>query len=254
MFIISNLYNFITVFTLFFMLAGPALSMPLARVFSKKLALRWTNYVTHTMAHKIFNFMHVYMRINYSFDKKSKSMLPEQFILISNHQSLTDIPVYMNYFPEKEIRFVAKDALGKNIPLISDILRVQKHCLIPRSGGASIAMKTLSKFGKQVMENNQIPVIFPEGTRSKDGQLGKFYSAGFRMISDSTHLPVAVCVLDEGYKVNDLKHIWENLKNINYKVKILKVFDPPKNKEEQIKILDESHQLMQAQLEEWHKK
>ena len=48
-------------------------------------------------------------------------------------------------------------------------------------------------------------------------------------------------------------HVLENISNIDYKVKILKIYDAPKTKEDQVKILEESRELMQKQLEAWRR-
>ena len=157
----------------------------------------------------------------------------------------------MTFFPEYDVRFVAKDALARHIPLVSEMLRSHDHCMIPRKGGAAKAMKTIEDFGKRVVERNQIPVLFPEGTRSKDGTLGTFYSAGFRKLVETTKLPIVVCALDNGYKINDLKHVFENLSKINYKCKVLKVYPYPETKEEQVRVLEEAKELVQKQLDEW---
>ena len=50
-----------------------------------------------------------------------------------------------------------------------------------------------------------------------------------------------------------MRNIMSNLQNGCYRVKVLKVFDSPKTKEEEVKILEESRILIQKQLEEWRK-
>ncbi len=56
---------------------------------------------------------------------------------------------------------------------------------------------------------------------------------------------------DNGYKINDLKHVFENLSKINYKCKVLKVYPYPETKEEQVRVLEEAKKLVQKQLDEW---
>ena len=114
-------------------------------------------------------------------------------------------------------------------------------------------MKIVEKFGKRVIERNQIPVLFPEGTRTRNGNVGKFYSAGFRKLNESTNLPIVACALDGGYQIRDLRHIMSNLKNGCYRVKVMKVFDPPKTKDEEVYVLEESRRLIQEQLNQWRK-
>ncbi|MBQ0002545.1 MAG: 1-acyl-sn-glycerol-3-phosphate acyltransferase [Treponema sp.] len=246
------LTNIITICACVYLLSGPSILNILFYPFSKKhLCVKVSDYIVKRSSPLLFAILKCYKHFKLSFSKENFDKLPEQFMIICNHQSLFDIPIFFCFMPEHNVRFVAKDNLARHIPLVSEMLRSHEHCMIPRKGGAATAMRTMEKFSERVLEKGQIPVIFPEGTRSKDGTLGKFYSAGFRKISEATNLPVVVCCLDGGYKVNDLRHIMENISHVDYKVKILKIYDAPSSKEEQVKILEESRELMQKQLDEW---
>lgn len=246
------LTNIITVFSCICLLAGPALLNIVFYPFSKKICVKISDYIVKRCAPGIFGILKVYKNFKRSYTRE-KEKLPDQFLVICNHQSLFDIPIFMTFFPEYPVRFVAKDVLARHIPLVSEMLRAHEHCMIPRKGGAGKAMKTIEDFGKRVIDRKQIPILFPEGTRSKDGTLGTFYSAGFRKLVETTKLPIVVCCLDNGYKINDLKHIFENISRINYKVKVLKVYPCPETKEDQVKILEEAKEIMQQQLDQWRK-
>lgn len=222
---------------------------PLAR----NVSVRISDYIIKVLAPMIYSILRTYGKFHFWGYDETKKDLPEQFLVICNHQSLLDIPTLMKFFHEKDPRFVAKDALARHVPLVSEMLRSQQHCTIPRKAKPMEAMKYLEKFGKRVAERNQIPIIFPEGTRSKDGQLNKFYSAGFRKLADSSQLPVVACVLDGGYKLRGIKDMKSNFKNGCYRVKVLKVFNAPKDKDECSQILEEAKVLMNQQLEEWRK-
>ena len=243
--------NFITICCLVQCVFLPAVANIFAYPVSRTLCLWISHYIVHTDAPRIFAVLEKYKHFHFLGDKESKKQLPGQFLIISNHQSLMDIPLFMNYLRDRELRFVAKDELSRHVPLVSEMLRVQEHCMIPRKGSHAIAMRALDKFGRRVVERNQIPVLFPEGTRSKDGSLGKFYAAGFRRLTDAVHLPVAVCALDGGYRINNMKNLMTNLHYGSYRVKVLKVLPPPETKEEQVAMLDEAKQLIQAQLDAW---
>ena len=248
---ILRMINFITMSCLLVALAWVAILNIFAYPVSKKLCIRISDYIVKVCAHRVFAILNLYKNFRFGDDAASKKLLPEQFLVISNHQSLMDIPLYMVFLPEKDLRFVAKDSLGRHVPLVSEMLRAHEHCIIPRKGNPSVAMRELDKFALRVKERNQIPVLFPEGTRSKDGSLGQFYAAGFRRLTDSVHLPVAVCALEGGWKINNLKNIFTNLKDGSYRVKVLKVFPPPNGKEEQNAVLNEAKALIGAQLDKW---
>lgn len=233
------------------MVTLPSIANIIAYPISKTWSMSISNYIVKVLAHRLFVILECYKNFRFIGYNDNLENLPEQFMIVSNHQSIIDIPCFMNFLRDKELRFVAKAELARHIPLISEMLRAQKHCLVPRKASAVTAMKTISDFGERVLSKKQIPVIFPEGTRTKNGNVGKFYSAGFRKLSESCKLPVAVCALDGGYQISTLPKILTNLHNGAYRVKVLKVYEPAITKEMQTRILEEAPSLIQEQLEKW---
>ena len=230
----------IALICLFGMVTVPSILNVIAYPVSHKWSMKISSYIVNVLAPRLFSILNCYKKFHFWGYYDSLKDLPENYMIISNHQSILDIALFMNFYHGREIRFVAKDALGRHVPLISEVLRTQEHCLIPRHAKPMEAMDYLAKFGKRTAERNQIPILFPEGTRTKDGNVGKFYSAGFRRLSESSGLPVVVCALDGGWRLRDLGRILRNLTNGCYRVKALKVFPNPKTKEEAQAILDES--------------
>lgn len=243
--------SLITVLCLLGCIIPVSIANILAYPVSKKLCLKISNWIVKKLAPLLFAIVKKYKKFNFWGYNDSKKLLPEQFMIISNHQSLLDIPCYMNFFREKEVRFVSKDTLARHIPLVSEMLRVQEHCMIPRKAKPMDAMNVMDKFGKKAAAKGEIPILFPEGTRTRTGDVGKFYSAGFRKLSEASNLPIAVCALDGGYELRDLTTILTKLKCGCYRVKVLKMYEPPKTKEECNQILDEAKELIQKQLDEW---
>jgi 1-acyl-sn-glycerol-3-phosphate acyltransferase len=220
---------------------------------SKKASLRISNYIQKVLAPRLFAVMHMYKKFNFWGYEDNLDKLPKSFFVISNHQSLLDIPTFMNYFRDRSVRFVAKDTLSRHIPLVSEMLRVEEHCMIPRNAKPIEAMKVMEDFGNRIVEREQVGVLFPEGTRTRDGNVRKFYSAGFRKIAQTANLPVVLCALDGGYQLRDLRKIFTNMKRGCYRIKVLKIYDAPQTKEEQNLILEEGSMLIQQQLDEWRK-
>ena len=245
--------SFISVICLVGMVIPATIANIIFYPFARKLSIKISDYIVEVLAPRLFAIVRTYKHFHLWKYDENRENLPEQFLVISNHQSLLDIPLYMVFFRNKNVRFVAKDALARHVPLVSEMLRAHEHCMIPRRAKPMEAMDVLDKFGKRVMERNQIPVLFPEGTRTKDGNVGKFYSAGFRKLSEVTGLPVVACALEGGYQLRDLRNILTKLKRGSYRVKILKVYDAPKSKDECTAVLDDARAVIQAQVEEWRK-
>lgn len=112
-------------------------------------------------------------------------------IIVSNHQSWYDVWV-LGTEVRKRYYFVAKKELG-TIPLFGRAWKSAGHISVDRSDSAS-AIRSLQQAGVQLREENGAVIIFPEGTRSTDGRLGRFKKGAFRLalITGVEIVPVAV--------------------------------------------------------------
>lgn len=112
------------------------------------------------------------------------------YIVISNHSSLFDIPVIFKVCPFN-VRIIYKKELNK-IPIFGWGLAKTPYIRINRSD-ARDAMKSIDQAVASIKENISV-IIFPEGTRSKDGKLGEFKRGAFMMATRSGKpiLPVAI--------------------------------------------------------------
>ena len=105
----------------------------------------------------------------------------ETILFVANHQSLFDIPPMIWSLRKHHPKFVSKIELGKGIPSVSFNLRYGGGALIDRKDPKQ-ALKELSDFGKRIHAKKWSAVIFPEGTRSRDGKPKKFSMNGLKMI------------------------------------------------------------------------
>jgi 1-acyl-sn-glycerol-3-phosphate acyltransferase len=197
--------------------------LSLSRFLSPGRAFEITERFARRSVHHIFNLMRTYCRVELEYENRSGQELPERFLLVANHQSLMDIPVCISLFPESRVRFVAKRELGSGIPFVSLILRSQGHALVRRRGNATQAMRSLLRFARRCEREGTCPVIFPEGTRSPDGEVGVFHTAGVRKILAETPLPLVVAVLDGGWRVAKVMALLRNLRGARFRVRVISV-------------------------------
>lgn len=112
------------------------------------------------------------------------------YIFMANHQSNFDIPVLLAYLPV-QFRWLAKEELFK-IPIFGYAMKRVGYISIDRTNFRS-AVKSLKK-AAQIIKNGTSVVIFPEGTRSNDGQISDFKKGGFNMALDA-QVPIVPIVL-----------------------------------------------------------
>lgn len=112
-------------------------------------------------------------------------------IIVANHQSMYDIPPIIWYFRKNHPKFISKKELGKGIPSVSYNLRHGGSVLIDRKKPVE-SISAIEDFAKRVNTNNWAAVIFPEGTRSRDGKPKKFKTKG--LLTLMTHMPNALIV------------------------------------------------------------
>jgi 1-acyl-sn-glycerol-3-phosphate acyltransferase len=117
------------------------------------------------------------------------------YLVIANHQSMFDVPILGAILFRNFPKYISKRELARWIPSISYNLRRGGNAIIDRGDreGATRAIRTL---GAQVRERGVSAVIYPEGTRSRDGKLGPFKPAGalalLHEVPDVAVVPVAI--------------------------------------------------------------
>jgi len=142
---------------------------------------RLGGYHPRKKAVDILNFLLIYSltilgcRIRF----RGFELLPEgrPLIIVSNHQNTLDIPPIVWGFRKHHPKFVSKKELGKGIPSISYNLRHGGSALIDRKNGRQSIVE-ITRLGKHIEKENYAASIFPEGTRSKTGQVKTFQPAG----------------------------------------------------------------------------
>ena len=115
----------------------------------------------------------------------------QPLIIVTNHQSMYDIPPIIWYMRKHHPKFISKKELGKGIPSVSYNLRHGGSVLINRKDPVG-SVKAIEDFAKRVRDNNWAAVIFPEGTRSRNGVPKPFKTKG--LLALFNHIPNALVV------------------------------------------------------------
>lgn len=118
----------------------------------------------------------------FPFEVVNRQYLPQcdtGYVLCCNHISLLD-PLYIVFAFKRKTRiyFMAKQELFRN-RLFAGFLRGCGAFPVSRGAGATSGVKT----AETVLANKQILGIFPEGTRSRTGELGKAKSGAAMLVT-----------------------------------------------------------------------
>lgn len=168
----------------------------LARLFS----LRAFEYVMAALQRSLINVFRIAgTRIHVERSELIKARTG--YAIISNHQSMFDIALIGGLLVTNFPKYVAKKELGRGIPSISLNLRWGGNAIIDRNDRrASIA--AISEMARTAQRRNVGVVIFPEGTRSRDGKLQKFRRAGSQALLEAAdQLPVVPVAIDGSWRL-----------------------------------------------------
>ncbi|MEO8253067.1 MAG: lysophospholipid acyltransferase family protein [Flavobacterium sp.] len=117
----------------------------------------------------------------YTFENRENIPEGVPLIFVSNHQSMYDIIAMIWYLRRFHCKFVSKKELGKGIPSVSFNLRHGGGALIDRKNPKQ-AIPELKKLSEYIETNKRSAVIFPEGTRSKNGKPKEFAQTGLKIL------------------------------------------------------------------------
>lgn len=127
----------------------------------------------------------------------------KSYVVVANHSAMIDIPSL--YLLPLRFRFVSKREVFR-IPFFGQYLLLHGDICIDR-GNAAVAMEQLLREGKLWIERGASVAVFPEGTRSKDGEIHRFKAGAFSLAKEAgvAILPV---VLDGTRTLIGKRRLW----------------------------------------------
>lgn len=193
-------FRLFAIIKVLFYMIGAVIMVTLRRIICPKTVPLWLDLTVQNFA----RFCMKVLRIDLSIEGEANLSLVDwsrPVIIVANHQSYADIPIIFLVL-SRTVGFLAKKELGY-IPFLGFWMR-RIGCLFVNRKKKGEGQQVQ----KKIRETDQIPqiVIFPEGTRSKDGRLNAFKSGAFRLAEEfeATLIPVVIC---------NSRSAWEGRKN-----------------------------------------
>ncbi len=104
------------------------------------------------------------------------------YVIVLNHNAMADI--LMLYWVPLNFRWVSRSGIRK-MPFIGQFLMLHGDILIPLDRPRKAAAMVMSKGCKWLVDRRVSVAIFPEGTRSKTGETGRFKPAAFSLAREA---------------------------------------------------------------------
>jgi 1-acyl-sn-glycerol-3-phosphate acyltransferase len=110
-------------------------------------------------------------------ENRAKLEPGQPYVFMANHASTIDIWALFVAIP-RPVRMIAKKQLAR-IPLFGWVMWAGRFIFIDRQNAAA-ARRSIEAAGRRIRGGDSV-LIFPEGTRTRDGQLGPFKKGGFHL-------------------------------------------------------------------------
>jgi 1-acyl-sn-glycerol-3-phosphate acyltransferase len=171
------------------------------------------------------------------------------YILVSNHQSLFDVPIFGGLLFSNYPKYISKRELGRWLPSVSFNLTHGGNALIDRNNPRQ-ARDAIRELGEAAEQRNVAVVIFPEGSRSRDGQLRPFKTGGLsELLAAAPSLPIIPTTIDGSWELLRYK-----LFPVPFGTKVRVRFSEPLQRqpgEEPAELVERVRQVIEGTLLEW---
>jgi len=142
-------------------------------------------------------------------------------LILMNHQSILDIPMAIASGQGVFSRIVTRQRYARWIPVISHTIRTLEYPVVNPRAKAGTGRRLLEQLD-QVARTSVAPLIlFPEGTRSLDGEIGRFRTAGLERILRAREWIVYVLVSDGYWRHGKLVHFLDGMQEIKGRLSVL---------------------------------
>lgn len=126
-------------------------------------------------------------------------------LIVMNHQSVLDIPLVVQSVDQGYPRIVTRARYHRFIPLISHMVRLYQYPVVDPSANPRELVRALKELRREARESEVPIAIFPEGTRTRDGEIGRFKKRGLEQILRTRDWEVHVFVADGFWKTAKVK-------------------------------------------------
>lgn len=167
-------------------------------------------------------------------------------LVLMNHQSTLDIPIVVLCFEHGYPRIVTRKRYARWVPLISKMIKLYDYPVVD----PGIALKAQVRKLRLVARDPRFPiVVYPEGTRSRDGQLGSFRRGAVDTFLRHRQWKVYLLTADGTLPCGRLEDMLNGVEAVRCRVTVSGPFDTPSDSAEIPTWLEEMEVRMRSDLE-----
>jgi 1-acyl-sn-glycerol-3-phosphate acyltransferase len=160
----------------------------------------------------------------------------EGVLVLMNHQSLLDIPLVVAALRPLHPRIVTRARYTRGKPLISHMTRLYQYPVVEARANARAQIAAIAENAR----TSPVPfVIFPEGHRTRDGEIGPWKEGGLRGILGARRWTVYLLVADGYWRSARMVDFLENVSTVHGRTVALGPFEGPEPGDDPEPFIDE---------------
>jgi 1-acyl-sn-glycerol-3-phosphate acyltransferase len=171
--------------------------------------------------------------------------------VLMNHQSVLDILLVLDQVTGPQILIPTRDRYFRGIPGISQVLRLGRFPPVAQGAkGARSDLSGIAEAAHKVARGENSFFIFPEGHRTKDGEIQRFMTRGLKLTLSIAKRPVYCIVADGMWHARTFADSTLRFAGTTARATVIGPFDPPIEEEidsfietVRLRMIDTLHQL-----------
>jgi 1-acyl-sn-glycerol-3-phosphate acyltransferase len=170
-------------------------------------------------------------------------------LILMNHQSLFDIPLAIQTVQSAYPRIVTrKRYISRWIPVISHMIRLYQYPVVDPTANAEEMQEALDEISAAAAATDVPLVVFPEGTRTKNGEIGRFKKGALSRILAARSWTVYVYVADGFWEAAKYKDFIAGLSHIRGKMEHAGTLEWTDPSEDPTEFIEEVRNMMKERL------
>jgi 1-acyl-sn-glycerol-3-phosphate acyltransferase len=183
--------------------------------------------------------------------KVSGVSVHESSIVVMNHQSVLDIPIVLSEVRGPAVLIPVRTRYRRGIPGISPYLRMARYPFITqRRSSIEADLREMAEGADRVARGEATIALYPEGHRTRDGEIATFMTGGLKRLLIRSRRPVYCFVGDGMWQVRTAAQAMTSLAGTDVAVTVIGPFMPPEEESEIPRFIESLRERMIAALNE----